>query len=372
MRVDAAGAPVPGAWIASALRGSWRASPPAVDWDTIPLRHVAPFLLATGAAGLVWRRLRGAGTIDPDAGGELQQAYRLHTLQAALHEGDLARVITGLRAAGVEPLLVKGWAAARFYPEPGLRPYGDLDVCVHPGDHRAAQQVVATVALDGSTVDLHRGCRDLGDRAFDDLRARSRLLPLGDVPVRVLAPEDELRLLCQHLLRHGAWRPLWLVDVCAALESLDARFDWDRFFAGGARAAAWLAAVLALAGELLDARLDHTPLSTAPVVAPRWLATSVLRQWSNSARWPSRTLLVPAILGRPLAALAEVRRRWPDPIQATVRWRGPVSGAPRGLFQLLRSLAAMPTFGRQLIFYALSPAFRRSSTAPGSGVRPAP
>jgi len=29
---------------------------------------------------------------------------------------------------GVEPILGKGWAIARLYPERGMRPYGDIDL----------------------------------------------------------------------------------------------------------------------------------------------------------------------------------------------------------------------------------------------------
>ena len=37
--------------------------------------------------------------------------------------------------------------------------------------------------------------------------------------VRVLSPEDDLRFLCLHLLRHGAVQPLWLCDICVLLEA---------------------------------------------------------------------------------------------------------------------------------------------------------
>jgi hypothetical protein len=48
---------------------------------------------------------------------------------------------------------------------------------------------------------------------------------LNGAKIRILGAEDHLRLLCLHLLKHGAWRPLWLCDVAAALESRPSSFD---------------------------------------------------------------------------------------------------------------------------------------------------
>ena len=89
-------------------------------------------------------------------GEQLRDAYRLHALQAAVHERELAEVVPALQAAGIEALIVKGWAAARLYAEPGLRPYGDIDVCVGPTRHRAAREALAA-SLPSVDVDLHRG-----------------------------------------------------------------------------------------------------------------------------------------------------------------------------------------------------------------------
>ena len=54
-------------------------------------------------------------------------------------------------------------------------------------------------------IDLHPGFEDLDDHSFDDLYSHSAILQLDDVDVRVLSPEDHLRVFCVHLLHHDAF-----------------------------------------------------------------------------------------------------------------------------------------------------------------------
>src|SRR3989304_4356266 len=139
------------------------------------LAAVTPLLLGSGAAALAWRRLRSSPLGGTPGADDLRQAYRLFPLQAVIQERDLREAVGRLRAAGAEPVLVKGWAVARLYPEPGLRPYGDLDLCVRRKDFERAG-----AALDGlrglETIgDLHDGFSTLDEQGEDDLFARSEL-----------------------------------------------------------------------------------------------------------------------------------------------------------------------------------------------------
>jgi hypothetical protein len=201
---------VNGSLIARVLTHSWRASPSALEISTEELDLVAPMLLESGAGALGWKRVRNSSLRTTPAALELEQAYRLHSLQSAIHEREIENALALLRSAGVEPILVKGWAMARLYPEVGLRPYGDIDLCVAPRDHRAAKLALKKEANKTYTVDLHRGFKTLDDRSWDELFAHSRLLKLENFEVRVLSPEDHLRVLCFHFLREGAWRALAL------------------------------------------------------------------------------------------------------------------------------------------------------------------
>src|SRR5918998_1141904 len=132
----------------------------------------------------------------------------------------------------------KGRAAARLYPEPGLRPSGDVDVCVRPSQLERA----ASALEDARTcVDLHAGLGREEPRDFDELYERADAFRLGETLVRAPGAEDHLRLLCLHMLRHGAWRPVWLCDVAAAVESRPVSFDWARFVGQDRRRERWLA-----------------------------------------------------------------------------------------------------------------------------------
>jgi hypothetical protein len=264
---------------------------------------------------------------------QLRQAYRLQTLQAGLHEEQIQQVFTGCRAAGLEPLLGKGWAVARLYPEPGLRPYGDIDLFVRPEQHAAARTVLSNPTAPHCPVDLHQGFPDLADRRLEDLYRRSRLVKLGEVEVRILGPEDHLRHLCLHLVRHGAWRPLWLCDIGAALEAQPADFDWDYCFRGARRRTDTIACAVGLAHQLLDARVDQSPVAHRARHLPRWLVPAVLRQWASPYRRYTDQRMA-TYLRNPAGVLPALRSRWPNPIEATVSLHGPFNDLPRLPFQL--------------------------------------
>ena len=217
-----------------------------------------------GAAALAWARLKDTSDArHPDAAG-LQEAHRLGTLAAALRRRQVAHVFEVFRGHGVEPILLKGWAAARLYAGEGLRPYADVDLCIRPEQAAEGRRAHGAVTEDCS-IDLHLGLRHLDDRPLADVYERSEQVALGGSRVRVLGAEDHLRLLALHMLGHGAWRPVWLADVAVALETRPASFDWARFQTGSARRTEWAATALRLAHLLLAAEVEGVP---APLVRP--------------------------------------------------------------------------------------------------------
>lgn len=343
-----------GQLVADVLAGSWRAAPEPPNLPLSELARVAPVLLGTGCGALPWWRTSLGGRADRGAAGLFREAYRLHVVQAGAHEERLGRLLRMLRAAGVEPILKKGWAVARSYPEPGLRPYGDIDLGVRPDQWPAAARVLREDADLAPWVDLHRGVPDLPDRTWDELWGRSVEWKFDGGTVRCLGPEDNLRLLGLHLVRHGAWRPLWLCDVAVTLESLPPRFDWNRCLAGPAWAADWLGCVFGLAARLLGARWDAPVLAARPL--PAWLAPAVLRQWGADRPGDSHTRDRRAMrdhLRRPIGLPTALRRRWPNPIEAAARMRaGPFSRWPRVLLQTgtLLERGAWFAVRRRLVF----------------------
>lgn len=304
---------------------------------------MAPLLLNAGAAALGWWRVRQTSLAVSPAARQLQGFYQSHALQALLFGRGVARVSEHLRSAGVEPLLAKGWAIARLYPEPGLHPYGDIDLLVRPEQYARAQEALRSDELPYGLVDLHAGFSRSGmafslmdDRGLDALYERSQLVPLGDTEVRILGPEDHLRLLCLHFLGHGAFRALWLCDVAVALETRPAAFDWERCLGGSRRRADWVVCALGLAHQLLGARLDDTPVADRASRLPRWLVPTVLQEWGrgSTARVP-----LESYRRRPIRMLKELTHCWPNGIAATVDVRGPFNEWPRFGFQLASCLA---------------------------------
>jgi hypothetical protein len=328
------------------LRGAWRPGPAAVIRPGGPSAAAVALLLRSGTGALAWHAVGRPTDGRCDA---LRQAYRLHTLQAALHDEAVATAFRRLRALGVEPLLGKGWAAARLYPEPALRPYGDVDLYFDVADYDRLRRE-APAEPEGVAADRHRGASFLDDRPWAELWQRSQTLPLGDQSVRSFGPEHHLRLLALHFLASGAWRPLWLCDVGAALETRPAEFDWDLFLAGAPRRTQAACAALGAAAELVGASLDGVPLA-ARMPLPAWFLPAVLRQWGRRDFQPhgqrvpfTDTARTPAALWRAL------RLRWPDPIEATLGTGAPFDSRPRLPYQLAECLrrlrrAAQPPTG---------------------------
>lgn len=330
-----------GRQIAAALAGAWRAEPPPLNLSAEAVARLAPRLLEKGEAGLVYRRLRQSA---PQASAPaLLQEYRLQTLRAALHTRGIEETAARLTRAGVQPLLLKGWAVARLYPEPGLRPFCDIDWLVPPDQFAVARAALDadganlpsdpethshSVACGPHLVDLHYRIPDLDGRSLEELYDRSRLVPLGATTVRVLGPEDQLRLSAVHFLRHGGWRPLWLCDLALMLEQAGTDFDWDHCLRGSPRQRDWLLCVFHLCQQLLGARLDRVPAGHRVCRPPSWLRRTVLKHWGRPYRGPCERPMTSYVLS-PAGLWQALRVRWADPIAVTVRWGLAMNGMPR-------------------------------------------
>ena len=318
--------------MAQALSGSWRTEPPIQALTPRAWEQAAPALHATASAGLGWWKLRRSDLSATAVGNGLRDAFRLQTLHARIHERRLIRALGLLEAAGIQSILAKGWSVARCYPSPGLRPYGDLDLHVAPEAHAAAAALFRAHEEEGLGVDLHRGVPSLG-RPWAEVAKHAVATSLEASRVRVLGPEDHLALLCVHLLSHGAWRPLWLCDVALFLEELPADFDWAYLQSLPPRQVEEVRLVALLAQRLLDADLHHTPWGSDEGI-PRWLAPAVLDAWGRGGHY-SLTARIALSAADPRRFFEAVRIRWPNPVEATVRWRAPYNGFPRLPFQCL-------------------------------------
>ena len=322
--------------MAAVLAGAWRQTPPPLEMSPEALDDVTLGLLRSKAGALAWWRIRRSSLGTSPAGILLREAYNNHGLMTAVHAGNLTQVMRTLRAGGVDPILVKGPVIGRLYPERGLRPFEDFDLCVRPADFRGAAAILAGWGDAHSPVDLHQGFPEFPEPSWDDVYARSQLITFGGTEVRVPGPEDHLRLLCLHQMRHGMPKPLWLCDVAVVLESRAKTFDWDLALGRDRRQADWVACAIGLANQLLGVSVDDTPVADRAMHLPKWLVSSVLAGWG--AQCPADyqpPQLTPNVRGLLARAPQTIRQYWPSPVAASVHLRRPFSNFPRMPIQVV-------------------------------------
>ncbi len=340
-----------GSLVAQSLRTAWRLIPEPLSISPDEFSTVTDVLLRTGAGALAWRRLRAGDVETAPQRLCLQDAYRKHSIEAALHEINTADIFKRARAAGIEPILFKGWALARLYPEAGLRPHGDIDLWVRPEDLRTLYDVLPS--------DDHQYCVEPHDffypqyeRSFDEVWSKSKLIKLADIDARVPCDEDHLRFICLHFLFHGGWRPLWLCDIALMVETRSENFDWDRCLRGKRKHADWIAGVIGLAHQLLGADVSDTPVTQSAKDLPAWLMPAVLKQWGLGAGMSHAETLsfsIPRRLFKPGAFLDALREHWRNPIQASVEMNAWFDNKPRLTFQIAAAISKMPGLAGNLI-----------------------
>ncbi len=329
--------PEVGRVLAEMLGGIWRNEP---HESCIPAETVAaliPLLQRSGVGALSFWRLRHQPLERADQVLEpLRQTYIHYAAHAAQHEIEIAQVFRLLRSKYVEPILLKGWAIARVYPEVGLRPSGDIDLCISPAERHQALTTVRTLGQSWFPVDLdHGSISRFTESGFDELYAHSEVVDLNGTRIRILGPEDHLRILCLHLFTHGAWRPLWLCDIAAALESRPSNFNWCLCLGENKRHADWVLCAIALANRPLGADIDDTPARDRATSLPNWLVAAVLEEWSRP-RVPNLTRFVDQLRRKCRCSdiLRAIGERWPNPIQATIDADGEFDNGMRLPFQV--------------------------------------
>jgi hypothetical protein len=325
-------APLLGRGMAAALAGSWRKDPPVPD-PTLEIAPLVQGLLEAGAGGLAWWKLSRAEQDETPPTPAFRDIFRYQVARFRLSEGYLVDAIQALKEHRVEPILGKGWAVASAYARPGLRPVGDLDLYVRDADFDRARAAVASI---GSPVDLHRGCPEV-DPSFEEVFDRAVIRPCGELPVRCFGPADHLRLVIRHLLRHGAWRSLWLCDVAALIEFEG--IDWSRVLAGPDPVTSWMAAIVRLARDLLGAHIaDAAPKSLRSGPAPEWLATAILGAWGQPFTPHGRRVPIGDPLEGPSDLARRLRERWPNAIEAAMEMGLSADAAPSSGLKLRATL----------------------------------
>jgi hypothetical protein len=261
----------------------------------------------------------------------MTESDRWSSLQARVQEARVVAAFREFRNHGIEPILIKGWAAARKYPEGRLRRTGDVDLAVAPEDFEKAREIVRFPDVARHNIDLHNGLRDLDTRPWPDLFARSQIAWIGDEPIRLLSDEDHLRILCVHWLVDGGRYRDKLWDIYYAVENCGTSFDWERCLDVPPNRRRWVICAVTLAQKYLGLRIDDLPFASEIGAVPNWVIRSVEQEW----RRPYDLEPVLVTTDDPKLFLHQITRRLPpNPIRATIEADGEIFGNRRLLYQL--------------------------------------
>lgn len=270
----------------------------------------------------------------------IEDAVRWNLLQRRLQERTALDAFRLFRSHGIEPVLIKGLAAARFYPPSVSRYSVDLDLAVGSTDFRVASQIAASPSAAGLAIDLHREMRHLDRVDWKDLLDNSELLELDGETIRVLRHEDHLRVLCVHWLTDGGVYRERLWDIVYGIQNRAPGFDWTRFLdAAGPRRRRWYVCTLGLARRYLGLDLTDTPVADEALNLPGWLVDAVTRAWNDDRR---PLPLHISLNDRALFAKQMRDRLRPDPIWATVAMNGSFDAGTRLHYQIGHFVARAP------------------------------
>lgn len=191
--------------------------------------------------------------------GSLRDAHAVAALSTALAARELPAVAAATEEATSSPAIVlKGPAISdRLYPDPGLRPYNDLDLMVARESLEEAKTALSAIGYEariqfrpgfevahGHTLDLVRPVGrksvhvEVHWRVSDDLLGEAishaslseSAEPVPGVPGAAYpSPPDQLLVCALHLMSHREKRLAWLEDI-RRLNLAATEAEWDAGF----------------------------------------------------------------------------------------------------------------------------------------------
>lgn len=167
--------------------------------------------------------------LSPDTRSSLHEAHLRNVARALTVESTAVKVLDVLEPRSIPYVVTKGPGVALTYPEPSLRPYGDIDVLVPPDRFQDAMRALASIGFeeyfgtgeprayfdgfcregvnlirpDGGSIDLHHRIPPWvwGERlAFPRLFARSRRIDVAGGRIRTLDPTHNVLVAALHVI----------------------------------------------------------------------------------------------------------------------------------------------------------------------------
>ncbi|HVT96789.1 MAG TPA: nucleotidyltransferase family protein [Acidobacteriaceae bacterium] len=217
------------------LRGEARAEDGSeTEWETVLRLAEREKILPWTAAQL--RLISGAIAYGIDE--QLRKIRRDAQMAAFFWSSTLRSILAEFHDREIAVVSLKGpWMAERLLGDAALRSYSDLDLLVRPEDVARSEELLFELGFrprrcrddherpwyrDAVSVDLHHDVEHPLAWDFDVTRAwdRTCITPFQGVPVRLLAPADELVFLCLHSTRHRFERLGHILDLTFAFQKL--------------------------------------------------------------------------------------------------------------------------------------------------------
>ena len=268
---------------------------------------------------------------------EISDEVRWNLLLLRRFEVNIVEAFTELRLHGIEPILIKGWAASQNYPVEHPRSFSDVDLAVASKDHDLALELSHTAPLDRLSIDVHRELRHLDTVPWNVLFERSKLEAIDNTEIRILCPEDHLRVLCVHWLVDGGQYKERLWDVFYAVKNRPPNFDWDKCLSGVSQTRQkWIVTTIAIAKRYFDLDVSDLPFADQTDDIPRWIIRCLETEWSSDVRLRS---LHTCIRNPKLFRQQILKRIPPNPIQSTIEMEGEFDDSSRAKYQIGSVLA---------------------------------
>jgi len=270
---------------------------------------------------------------------------RWHILTRRKFELQIVDAFKYFRQHRIEPILIKGWAAARLYPPGVHRPFVDIDLAVSSADYASARRLLQSKDGSGLNIDLHRELRHLDTKAWNEVYKDSHLIFLDGAAIRIPSPEDHLRILCVHWLNDGGVDKERLWDIFYAVQNRPEEFDWDRCLRTVSEIRQrWIISTIGLAHKYLHLEIDHLPFAERAKKLPTWLISAIENEWKSGIRLTSLHIC----FNDWRALSAQIRKRIPpNPVQATIEMEGSFESRSRLYYQLgTMFIRAVPSIKR--------------------------
>jgi hypothetical protein len=263
---------------------------------------------------------------------DIVDELRWHKLSMRRFEVAIAEAFELFRSCDVEPILIKGWAAARNYPENRPRFFGDVDLAFSGSQYDKAVKKLSATPIPSVSIDPHLEFRHLDTVPWDTAVARSELINVDGGSIRVLCPEDHLRVLCVHWLNDGGAYKERLWDIYYAVAKRPPDFDWELCLDSvSEKRRRWIVTAIAVARKYLSLDVAGLPFDVDTGSIPKWMIRCLEKEWSTDVR------LIPleSCLHDPKLLIQQILKRTPpNPIEATIEVEGELDDGWRLPYQV--------------------------------------